>query len=196
MATYYSQQPNPQYKFKYQVADEQEQTYISHNEDRDGAAVTGQYQYVDPLGSLIIVRYTADDNGYSETREVQNNFLTIRAKPKKEVVAVQPRPAPRPAPRPVAAQTGDANLVASIIATLTPFIKQTVSTSLGARSTTGLTGSRRVVEVQQPVRRVVQVQQPVVTETRVTGTSSIFGEDGVNRIQVETPVFNFDEFLS
>jgi hypothetical protein len=173
---------NPQYSFKYQVSDEKEQSYIAHDESRDGAAVTGQYSYVDPLGNLIIVKYTADENGYQETREVQAGFVTIRAKPvkaKKEVVVVAaPRPAPPPAPK-----RNDADLVAKIIAQLSPFIKTTVSNSLGARSHT------RVVQVQQPVVKVV----PAVTQ--VSSTSSLFGTDGENRITVDTPNYNFDEIL-
>ena len=50
-------QPNPQYKYAYQVSDEGFQTYIAHEENRDGENVSGQYSYVDPLGSLITVRY-------------------------------------------------------------------------------------------------------------------------------------------
>ena len=154
----------------------------------------GEYSYVDPYGSLITVTYVADDDGYRETRNVQESFITIRAKPKKEVTipviaAPRPAPRPRPAPQPQPAPrptNNDANLVANIIAQLTPFIKQTVSDSLGART--------RVVEVQQPVvaARPVPVQQPVAA----SGTAGIFGADGVNRIQVETPVYNFESILS
>lgn len=177
--------PNPQYNFKYQVSDDTEQTYVSHEEARDGAAVTGQYSYVDPLGSLIIVKYTADDNGYTETREVQENFVSIRVKPRKEVKVIVPAPRPAPPPRrPAPPPKTDSNLVANIIAQLSPFIKQTVNDSLGARTST-----RRVVEVQRPVVQAV----PVVTQ--VTDTSSLFGADGQNRIQVETPHFDFDHHL-
>lgn len=179
---------NPTYNFKYQVSDETEQTYMAHEEAREGPAVTGQYSYVDPLGSLIIVKYIADDNGYQETREVQENFVTIRVKPKKQVtvVAPAPRPAPRPvrpAPRPAPRPSTDSNLVANIIAQLTPFIKQTVTDSLGARTTT----TRRVVQT-------VPVQAVPATRV-VTDTSSLFGESGENRITVETPHFDFDHFL-
>ena len=158
----------------------------------------GEYSYVDPYGSLITVSYVADDDGYRETRNVQESFVTIRAKPKKEVTtavvaaprpAPQPRPAPRPRPAAPRPTNNDANLVANIIAQLTPFIKQTVSDSLGSRTTS------RVVEVQQPVvaARPIPVQQTI---TSASGTSDIFGADGVNRIQVDTPVYSFDEFLS
>ena len=187
MADYYNEQPNPQYQFKYQVSDESAQTYIAHDEQRDGAAVSGQYSYVDPLGSLIIVKYTADDNGYQETREVQQGFVSIRARPaKKEVIVAAPKPAPRPAPVP--RRQSDSNLVAQIISQLTPFIKTTVADSLGSRQRT----TSRVVAVQQPVVQAVRAV-PVVTE--VKSTQSLFGVDGENRIQVETPNYNFDKIL-
>ena len=186
MATYYSSQPNPQYTYKYQVSDEEEQTYTAHEESRDGPAVTGQYSYVDPLGSLIIVKYVADDEGYRETREVQENFLTIRArKPHPKAPKTTPRPAPPPR-RVTPAPNNDSNLVASIIAQLTPFIKQTVTSSLGSRQTTT---TRRVVPVQRPVVQAVPA-------TRVTSTDTLFGEDGVNRIQHESPHFEFDHIIS
>jgi len=150
---------NPQYTYKYQVSDEKEQTYIAHDENRNGGAVTGQYSYVDPHGSLIIVKYTADDtNGYTETREVQENFIQVRSKP-------APKPAPRPAPPP---KRDDSDLVAKIISQLTPYIKQTVSDSLSAR-------------------------QQVVPQA--TSSSSLFGEDGENRITVESKGYDFDHIL-
>ena len=101
------------------MAADDEQTYIAHTESRDGAdvsavklnssyfifdpphmnhfQVTGEYSYVDPLGNLIKVTYTAGVMGYTETREVVPNFVQIRSRP------VTPEPVPAPAPvRPVA----------------------------------------------------------------------------------------------
>merc|ERR1712106_578931 len=72
---------NPQYNFNYKVADDLEQTYIARDEARDGENVKGSYSYVDPLGSLIIVTYTAGSEGYQETREIQENFITINQRP-------------------------------------------------------------------------------------------------------------------
>merc|ERR1712066_64435 len=72
---------NPQYNFQYKVADDDQQTYIAMDEERAGDTVTGTYSYVDPLGSLIVVTYTAGPMGYQETREVQEGFVTIRARP-------------------------------------------------------------------------------------------------------------------
>ena len=76
MANYYDEQPNPQYSYKYQVSDDPQQTYIAHEEQRDGAAVSGQYSFVDPLGALIVVKYTAGEDGYSETREARQGFVS------------------------------------------------------------------------------------------------------------------------
>ena len=61
-------QPNPQYKYAYQVSDEGFQTYIAHEENRDGENVNGQYSYVDPLGSLITVRYPPSQPGFFATK--------------------------------------------------------------------------------------------------------------------------------
>jgi len=72
---------NPQYNFNYKVADDLEQTYIARDEARNGENVRGSYSYVDPLGSLITVTYTAGAEGYQETREIQENFVTIIQRP-------------------------------------------------------------------------------------------------------------------
>merc|ERR1711997_1146931 len=120
---------NPQYSFTYQVADEEAQTYIKQEEKRQDNVVSGQYSYVDPLGSLITVTYTADDNGYQETRTSEPNFVAIRNAPivpAPKPVAAKPVRKPAPAPKP---QTND-DLIAKIISQLTPFIKTTVSNSL------------------------------------------------------------------
>jgi len=125
---------NPSYSFRYQVADEDAQTYITQEEKRDDNVVSGTYSYVDPLGALITVTYTADQDGYRETRESQANFLNVRTipveveepKPVKKVVKVA-KPAPKPAPK-----NENDDLIARIISQLTPFIKDTVSNSLGS----------------------------------------------------------------
>lgn len=119
--------PNPQYTYKYQVAADTQQTYITHEESRDGDLVTGEYSYVDPLGNLITVTYTAGVDGYQETRSIQANFIKIRSAP---VVPIQ-----EVVQKVVESNVGssDTDLVATIISQLTPFIKNTVSTSLGSQ---------------------------------------------------------------
>ena len=136
-------QPNPTYAYEYQVADEESQTYITHKEGREDQVVTGQYSYVDPFGALITVTYIADSNGYREERKSEANFLQIRGQPARAPAPVRrapvPKPAPKPAPKPVVRKvvkakpaSDDSDLVARIIAQLTPFIRNTVSTSLGS----------------------------------------------------------------
>merc|ERR1711970_316167 len=77
---------NPSYTYNYKVADNAEQTYVAAEESRADNVVSGSYSYVDPLGSLITVTYTAGPMGYSEEREVQEEFVEIRVKPVKTQV--------------------------------------------------------------------------------------------------------------
>ena len=128
---------SPKYAFTYQVADEEHQTYIKQTESRDNDLVTGEYSYVDPLGSLITVKYTAGVDGYQETRTSQPDFVSIRNAPveiQPVVEVVTPKPAPvRPVTKPVVKEESNEDLIAKIIAQLTPFIKSTVSNSLGGQ---------------------------------------------------------------
>ena len=106
-------QPNPTFNYEYQVADEESQTYITHQEGREDNVVTGQYSYVDPFGALITVTYIADSNGYREERKSEANFLQIRGQPARAVqepapvsqvllpAPVRRAPVPKPAPKPV-----------------------------------------------------------------------------------------------
>jgi len=68
------------YAYEYKVANDAEQTYINHNEARDGDEVTGTYSYVDPTGALITVNYQAGAMGYTQTMERQDGAVTIRSK--------------------------------------------------------------------------------------------------------------------
>ena len=130
-------QANPKYTYAYQVANDDKQTYIAQEESRNGDQVDGQYSYVDANGALVTVKYTANDaDGYSETREIQENFVQIKSLPVTTKTAVETnsvalRPAPRPA-RPAAA-AGNSDLVARIISQLTPYIKTTVTETLSSR---------------------------------------------------------------
>ena len=101
------------------------------------------YRYVYANGALVTVEYIANENGYQETRTLQENFITlndnrngytqpeiIKTTPKPRPVTPRPTRAPRPPP--TTAAPSDDDLVARIIAQLTPFIKTTVSNSLQA----------------------------------------------------------------
>merc|ERR1712106_1055280 len=71
----------PVYNFQYKVADDGEQTYISQEEAREGDKLSGTYSYVDADGALVTVNYEAGAMGYSETRDKQEGFVQMRARP-------------------------------------------------------------------------------------------------------------------
>merc|ERR1711881_285956 len=72
---------DPVYNFEYKVADENEKTYISRNESRDGNELQGTYSFVDAAGALVTVDYTAGVNGYAETRSKEAGKVTMKAVP-------------------------------------------------------------------------------------------------------------------
>merc|ERR1711962_1590372 len=67
------------YQYGYKVADDEAQTYMAHEETRDGDQVQGKYNYVDATGALVTVNYQASpETGYTEQREVQKNAVEMR----------------------------------------------------------------------------------------------------------------------
>lgn len=181
------------YTYAYQISDDNAQTYIAHKEDRDGADVTGQYSYVDPLGSLITVSYTAGPDGYLETRNVQEGFVSIRQASGSAPSAAPARPVAVVAPVQqqvsTASSSGDSDLVAKIISQLTPFIQQTVSTTLSSSSQSAIR-QPAVAVTAAPARPVAApVRAPVQAASSVQG---VFGVAGQNNVRVETPNFNFN----
>merc|ERR1711962_976517 len=67
------------YQYGYKVADDEAQTYMAHEETRDGDQVQGKYNYVDATGALVTVNYQASpETGYTEQREVQKNAVQMR----------------------------------------------------------------------------------------------------------------------
>jgi len=147
------------------VADNEDQTYITQQEARDGDELTGSYSYVDPTGALITVNYQAGVDGFSQTTDKKEGFVEIRPKPARAApiaVAAAPR---APAPAPAIDQSA---LIAQIIAALQPQIASSVSSALSA--------SQRSAVVAAPVA------------TRSGDVSSLFG-DGY-AVRIATPEFN------
>merc|ERR1711981_335615 len=72
---------DPVYNFEYKVADDEERTYISRNEERDGNELPGSYSFIDATGALVTVDYTAGVNGYAETRTKEAGKVTMKAVP-------------------------------------------------------------------------------------------------------------------
>merc|ERR1711963_175159 len=56
---------NAAYEYGYKVANDESQTYMAHEETRDGANVQGKYNYVDSTGALVTVTYQAGPEGYT-----------------------------------------------------------------------------------------------------------------------------------
>merc|ERR1719369_784331 len=69
------------YDFTYKVSEDESQTYIAQQENREGEQVTGSYNYVDPTGSLVTVNYQAGPEGFSETRDVAKGAVEFRNNP-------------------------------------------------------------------------------------------------------------------
>merc|ERR1712027_264354 len=72
---------DPVYNFEYKVADDEEKTYISRNEERDGNELSGSYSFIDATGALVTVDYTAGVNGYAETRSKEAGKVQMKAVP-------------------------------------------------------------------------------------------------------------------
>merc|ERR1711934_1263422 len=72
---------DPVYNFEYKVADDEERTYISRNEERDGNELSGSYSFIDATGALVTVDYTAGVNGYAETRSKEAGKVIMKAVP-------------------------------------------------------------------------------------------------------------------
>merc|ERR1711997_1399391 len=72
---------DPVYNFEYKVADDEENTYISRNEERNGNELSGSYSFIDAAGALVTVDYTAGVDGYAETRTKEAGKVTMKAVP-------------------------------------------------------------------------------------------------------------------
>jgi len=193
----------PEYNFEYKVADNDEQTYISKSEERDGDTLTGTYSYVDPDGSLITVNYQAGPMGYTQTSEAQEGFVTINAKPAKASVATSSTStasglSTSSGSRFSGATSSTSNsgfastassssidqsaLIAQIIAALQPQINNAVQSAISSTSTSNSAVGGPLVAVVPPQGRAAPVF--AVDED----LSSTFGE-GFS-VKIDTPEFN------
>jgi len=166
---------NAQYEYGYKVADNEAQTYMSHDETRNGANVEGQYSYVDSTGALVTVTYTAGPEGYLEERNVQAGAVEMRNIPGAwtgplagvddvvEVVAPVRAVPVRPA-QPAVDQSA---LIQLIISQLQPSINSAVQSAISSTSSVSRTVARA------PVRQSAQAPQGFL--------------DGVNSVRVQTP---------
>merc|ERR1711936_27747 len=174
---------NAAYEYGYKVANEEKQTYMAHEESRQGSDVQGKYNYVDANGDLVTVTYTAGVDGYQENREVSPGVVTYRAENiagpwdgplagQTEVEAV-PRQATQPA-RPARPAIDQSTLIRTILAQLQPQISSAVQTAISSSSRT--------------------VSAPVVASRTVSSSASsapqLFAGD--NSVRISTPEFNIE----
>ena len=117
------------YDFNYQVRDDEAGTYIYQQEARDGDDVNGNYGYVDPNGTLIKVTYQAGLDGFTQSLEQEENFLSGgNSRTSSETGAVELRSDSR-------AQSSSFNeeaLIAQIIRALQPTISSSVQAALAS----------------------------------------------------------------
>merc|ERR1712227_171359 len=176
---------NAAYDYGYKVANDEKQTYMAHEETRQGADVQGKYNYVDANGDLVTVTYTAGVDGYNEERSVTPGAVTYRAEniagpwngplageTEVEVVPAPRASAPRPAPRPEVPGIDQSALIRTILSQLQPQISSAVQTAISSSSRT----------VSAPVQAVRTVSS--------SSTPQLFAGD--NSVRISTPEFNIE----
>merc|ERR1712021_253984 len=156
----------PVYNFQYKVADDGEQTYISQEEARDGDNLSGTYSYVDADGALVTVTYEAGAMGYSETRDKQEGFVQMRARPVRTQTLAVENSAAGTAARAQAAQAVQA-------ARRLESARQEAARLEASR----LTASRQSSSINQNaiISQVISILQPLITravEGAITSSSS------------------------
>merc|ERR1711963_1104998 len=175
---------NAAYEYGYKVANDESQTYMAHEETRDGANVQGKYNYVDSTGALVTVTYQAGPEGYTETRDVQEGAVEMRNIPgpwtgplagvdNTGVTSVKTTTTQITAPvAPARPAVDQSALIRLILNQLQPQISSAVQTAISSSNT---------VQARQ-VRRVA-----VPTSGSAT---ALFAGD--NSVRIQTPEFNIE----
>merc|ERR1712117_90276 len=124
-----------EYNFEYKVADEEQQTYISQQEARNGDQLTGSYSYVDPTGALVTVNYEAGAMGFSATTDKQDGFLTIRTNNNNRVSSSSGlRGSVTSSVSQSSSSFNSDALIAQVLAALQPQINSAVQTAISSSS--------------------------------------------------------------
>merc|ERR1739848_190451 len=164
----------PNYAYEFKVADDDELTYITHNEARDGDDVTGVYSYVDPTGALVTVNYQAGAMGYSQTLEKQDGAVDVstRKVTTKKAVAKQ-----------TSAPTG------AIGATFgSPNSRTRTSSSAsnrGSSSSFGSSSSSSSIDEAALIRQIISALQPQISSA-VNGAISNNRQTAVRTVASNT----------
>merc|ERR1712215_372076 len=200
---------NAQYEFGYKVADDDKQTYMAHEETRNGEAVQGKYSYVDPAGALVTVNYEAGPMGYTETRDVQEGAVQIDARN-----IAQPWTGPLAGVTSSSSTSASSSAVQTAIGTRSRATAGSINRGASSRvSSANLqTGSRRGFNSQSNlISTIIGTLQPQISgavqsalararpsqgqvRTRpvvapASGVTDVFGGSGV---RIQTPDFNIE----
>merc|ERR1712142_432783 len=174
---------NAAYEYGYKVANDESQTYMAHEETRDGANVQGKYNYVDSTGALVTVTYQAGPEGYTETRDVQEGAVEMRNIPgpwtgplagvdNVGVTSVKTTTSQVAAPvAPARPAVDQSALIRLILNQLQPQISSAVQTAISSSNT----ASRQVQRVSVP--------------TSGSATALFAGD---NSVRIQTPEFNIE----
>jgi len=175
---------NAAYEYGYKVANDESQTYMAHEETRDGANVQGKYNYVDSTGALVTVTYQAGPEGYTETRDVQEGAVEMRNIPgpwtgplagvdNTGVTSVKTTTTQVTAPvAPARPAVDQSALIRLILNQLQPQISSAVQTAISSSNTVQ---SRQVQRVAVP--------------TSGSATALFAGD---NSVRIQTPEFNIE----
>merc|ERR1739848_311373 len=165
----------PNYAYEFKVADDDELTYITHNEARDGDDVTGVYSYVDPTGALVTVNYQAGAMGYSQTLEKQDGAVDVstRKVTTKKAVAKQ-----------TSAPTGaiGATFGSSNSRTRT---SSSSASNRGSSSSFGSSSSSSSIDEAALIRQIISALQPQISSA-VNGVISNNRQTAVRTVASNT----------
>merc|ERR1739848_347548 len=164
----------PNYAYEFKVADDDELTYITHNEERDGDDVTGVYSYVDPTGALVTVNYQAGAMGYSQTLEKQDGAVDVstRKVTTKKAVAKQTS-APTGA---VGATFGSSNSRSRTSSS---------ASNRGSSSSFGSSSSSSSIDEAALIRQIISALQPQISSA-VNGVISNNRQTAVRTVASNT----------
>jgi len=164
----------PNYAYEFKVADDDELTYITHNEARDGDDVTGVYSYVDPTGALVTVNYQAGAMGYSQTLEKQDGAVDVstRKVTTKKAVAKQTS-APTGA---VGATFGSSNSRSRTSSS---------ASNRGSSSSFGSSSSSSSIDEAALIRQIISALQPQISSA-VNGVISNNRQTAVRTVASNT----------
>merc|ERR1712131_28296 len=162
---------NAAYEYGYKVANDESQTYMAHEETRDGANVQGKYNYVDSTGALVTVTYQA---GAVEMRSIPGPWTgPLAGVDNTGVTSVKTTTTQVTAPvAPARPAVDQSALIRLILNQLQPQISSAVQTAISSSNTVQ---SRQVQRMAVP--------------TSGSATALFAGD---NSVRIQTPEFNIE----